>query len=401
MKLLDELRSKDKKGLFTSNNNIVSYSTGILPLDYANGYWQEVKDDNGEIRMVPVLGITAGSFTGIIGNTGTGKTTFADQIAYNIIKPFENSFMIHVDAEKTVIKQRLDRITSGKTPDERVILNNENTSIEDVLDTFNLICETKEAGGDRYKYEVNNMSYDGKPFKMYVPTVFVIDSLPAFNSRAYNKDDLGTNMDPARASRDVSRFYNNCLDGAKKYNILFLTVNHIRPKIETNQFQAPPTGIMMLRNTETLVRGYVSQYLSQNYFRLNTIKSNIYEKDKIGFDGFKASVQIAKTKTNFIGSSIDIAFNKDIGFDPIYSLYEFSDSIGLIQGRNPYLYYPGLDTMKFKRSDFRQKFMREPEFRDGVFKTLRPYLESLLGTKELTEDDKVSYGDFMDIEFEE
>ena len=40
MGLLAELDSKDKKGLFRDDDTIISYSTGILPFDYANGYWQ-------------------------------------------------------------------------------------------------------------------------------------------------------------------------------------------------------------------------------------------------------------------------------------------------------------------------------------------------------------------------
>jgi hypothetical protein len=74
------------------------------------------------------------------------------------------------------------------------------------------------------------MSYDGKSFVSYIPTAFIIDSLPSFNSKDFNTADLGTNMDPARASRDVSRFFNNCLDRMSKYNITFFVVNHIRPK---------------------------------------------------------------------------------------------------------------------------------------------------------------------------
>ncbi len=398
MSLIKELTAKDKKGIFKSNDHSVNYSTGILPLDYANGYWQESKDEKGNPIIVPVLGVRGGSFTSVIGNTGTGKTTFADQMAYNMIKNFEDGIMFHIDAERTALKQRLSRITGSHLEDERIILKKENTSIEDVLEMFDGICEAKEAGGDRYKYEVKNSSHDGKIFTPYIPTVFIIDSLPSFNSREYNVADLGTNMDQARASRDISRFYNNCLDRMEKYNITFITVNHIRPKIETNQFQRPPTGLMMLSNTEVLTRGYVSQYMSQNYFRLNMIKSNMYKKEDVGFEGFKATIQIAKTKTNFIGSAIDVAFNKDIGFDPIYSLFEYSSSIGLIQGRNPHLYYEGMETMKFSRKLYRKKFIDDPIFRSAVLATLRPYLEALLGTKELTEDDKVQYGDLLEFE---
>jgi ABC-type glutathione transport system ATPase component len=148
MGLLDELKAKDKAGLFTSNDNKVSYLTGILPLDYANGYWQQIVDEKGNKKVVPVLGVTGGSFTSLIGGTGSGKTTFADQIAFNMIKPYSDGLMFHIDAEKTAIKQRMINVTSRDMSDPRIILKTENTSIEDVLIMFDQVCEIKEAGRD-------------------------------------------------------------------------------------------------------------------------------------------------------------------------------------------------------------------------------------------------------------
>lgn len=400
MGLLDELKAKDKAGLFTSNDNKVSYLTGILPLDYANGYWQQIVDEKGNKKVVPVLGVTGGSFTSLIGGTGSGKTTFADQIAFNMIKPYNDGLMFHIDAEKTAIKQRMINVTSRDMSDPRIILKTENTSIEDVLIMFDQVCEIKEAGRDQYKYEVKDMSYNGKSFVSYIPTAFIIDSLPSFNSKDFNTADLGTNMDPARASRDVSRFFNNCLDRMSKYNITFFVVNHIRPNIVTNPYAQPPKGIMMLGQNETLVRGHVSQFLSQNYFRLDMKKSAMYDKNDVGFEGFKASLQIAKSKTNFVGAVMDLVFNKDRGFDPIFTLYEYAHSIGLIQGRNPYLYLTGMETQKFKRSEFITRYKNDTEFRQGMLETLRPYLEAMIGSKEFGDDDKTAYGDLVDMEFD-
>ena len=144
----------------------------------------------------------------------------------------------------------------------------------------------------------------------------------------------------------------------------------------------------------------VSQFLSQNCFRLNALKSNMYTKEDNGFDGIKCSIQLAKSKTNFIGATIDAALLSDYGFDPIYSLFEYCNSIGLIQGRNPYLYIQGLETMKFNRKDFRDKFKGEELFRYSVLKTIKPHLESLLGSKMVTDEDKVRYGDLLENEEE-
>lgn len=395
MSLMAELDAGDKKGLFKSNDNFVNYSTGILPLDYANGFWLTVRD--GDIlRRVPVTGIIGGTFVSIIGSTGSGKSTFADQLGYSIIKPFADGMLFHIDCELTNLKERMVQITGTDPRDDRLRLKKEHIYIEDVQDMFNQICRVKEESGNLYKYEVEDRTFDRKKFLAYVPTVFVIDSLPSFNSRENRSDsDLGTNMDGAKAAKDIERFYNNCLGRMMKYNITILTVNHIKPKVVIDQFNQPPKGLMMLKPSEMVTRGYAAQYYSQNYFRIDTNKSNMYKIDDVGFQGMKASIQIAKTKTAFIGSSVDVCFNGELGFDPVYSLYEFAHSIGIIEGRNPYLYLSGLSEFKFNRKDFRAKFLGEKVFRDAFMGGLTPHLEAMLGSKELSDADRVQYGDLM------
>lgn len=195
MSMASQLDAADKKGIFTSNDSFVNYSTGILPLDYANGFWLDVLDGAGGIKKVPIMGIMGGSFVSVIGSTGSGKSTLADQLGYSLIKNFENGMLFHIDAELTNLKQRMVHIMGCDPEDDRVRLKKDMIYIEDVLEMFNKICDLKETSGDLYKYEVTDRLYSGKPFKAYVPTVFIIDSLPAFNCREFNVEDTGTNMD--------------------------------------------------------------------------------------------------------------------------------------------------------------------------------------------------------------
>ena len=395
MSLMAELDAGDKKGLFKSNDSFVNYSTGILPLDYANGFWLTVDDGNG-VRQVPITGIIGGTFVSVIGPTGSGKSTFADQMGYSIIKPFEDGMLFHIDCELTNLKERMVQITGTDPRDDRLRLKKDHIYIEDVMNMFNQICEVKEKSGNLYKYEVEDRTYDGKKFLAYVPTVFVIDSLPSFNSKDNRTDeDLGTNMDAARAAKDVTRFFTNCLGRMMKYNITIITINHIVPKVTIDPYNQPPKGLMMLKPSEQVNRGYAAQYYSQNYFRIDAIKSNMYKPEDVGFQGFKSQIQIAKTKTAFVGSTIDACFNGELGFDPVFSLYEYAKSIGIVEGRNPFLYLNGLSEYKFSRKDFRSKFLGEKTFRDAFMGGLTPHLEALLGTKEISDQEKVQYGDLM------
>ena len=378
MGFLEELKANDKKGLFRSDDNTISFPTGFHALDYANGYYQTVKID-GVYRHIRRLGIPPG-FTTIIGSSGVGKSTFCIGAGWNIVKRFENGQFIYVDCEKTMTKQRIIEVSGANPEDPRITLMKERTAIEDVLELLDEICERKDANKNEIQIKIENQSLDGKPYKIYPPTVVVIDSLPSFNSRDYDDTSLGSNVDGMRGAKDVSRFFTNCLDNATKYNIVFLVVNHIRPKAEMNPYAQPPKGLMMLGQAEQLPRGAVAQYYSTTYFRINAKRSDAYTIEDNGFTGFKCIVQLAKTKSNVVGTSFPIAFTGD-GFDPYYSIYEFANGIGLIKGRNPYLYFDGLEELKFNRKDFVPRMKYEDGFGPRVMEVMRPYFDMLLGEK--------------------
>ena len=378
MGFLEELKANDKKGLFRSDDNTVSFPTGFHALDYANGYYQTVKI-NGEYKHIRRLGIPPG-FTTIIGSSGVGKSTFCLGAGWNIVKRFSNGQFIYVDCEKTMTKQRIIEVTGASPEDPRITLMKERTAIEDVLELLDEICERKEANKSEIQIEIKDQSLDGKPYKIYPPTVVVIDSLPSFNGRDYDDTSLGSNVDGMRGAKDVSRFFTNCLDNATKYNIVFLVVNHIRPKAEMNPYAQPPKGLMMLGQAEQLPRGAVAQYYSTTYFRINSKRSDAYTMEDNGFTGFKCIIQLAKTKSNVVGTSFPVAFTGD-GFDPYYSIYEFANSIGLIKGRNPYLYSEGLEELKFNRKDFVPRMKFEEGFGPRVMAVMRPYFDMLLGDK--------------------
>ena len=378
MGFLEELKANDKKGLFRSDDNTVSFPTGFHALDYANGYYQTVKI-NGEYKHIRRLGIPPG-FTTIIGSSGVGKSTFCLGAGWNIVKRFSNGQFIYVDCEKTMTKQRIIEVTGASPEDPRITLMKERTAIEDVLELLDEICERKEANKSEIQIEIKDQSLDGKPYKIYPPTVVVIDSLPSFNGRDYDDTSLGSNVDGMRGAKDVSRFFTNCLDNATKYNIVFLVVNHIRPKAEMSPYAQPPKGLMMLGQAEQRPRGAVAQYYSTTYFRINSKRSDAYTIEDNGFTGFKCIIQLAKTKSNVVGTSFPVAFTGD-GFDPYYSIYEFANSIGLIKGRNPYLYFEGLEELKFNRKDFVPRMKFEEGFGPRVMAVMRPYFDMLLGDK--------------------
>lgn len=208
---------------------------------------------------------------------------------------------------------------------------------------------------------------------------------------------LGNNMDNAREALVIARFLDNVINRINQYNITIIYTNHIQPKIATNMYQEPPRGLMLEPTTETLPRGTRPLFLAHTAIRANAIKSNMYTNEDVGFEGFMVTLLLAKSKTNYIGATLNVAFTAEKGFDPIFTLYEFANQCGLIQGRNPYLFITGMEDFKFKRKDFRAKMRDDREFNRRFMKTIYPYLEALLGSKEMTEDDRIKYGDYTEI----
>lgn len=396
MPLLDALRKTDKRGLFNNFNPFAIYGSGFPPLDYLNAMkytWYE----DGQKKETYLKGLVGGRFMTIVGYSGTGKTTLADQIGWSICNSYpdddeeakqkfkQNALMIHIDVEKTALKSRIFEITGADelTDGHRIIINSDNTYIEDVMTMIDSICKEKESGGDEYKYNIDGKIFGvNGPIKMYVPTVFVIDSLKVFTSSSINESELEGGMSTQHEVKDITQFYSKCISRMTKYNITIICTNHIQTKIKINPYEADKPQLMLLKDGEYLPRGQAQIYLSTYLFRLNSSmsKANTYTVDEYGFDGYRTVLQVTKTKTNFIGGKMTLAFNKAIGYDPVMTLYEFANDNGLIMGRNPYLYIAGMDAYKFARKDFRKKFLEDSSFANLMLQTLKPYLENLIAT---------------------
>ena len=397
MTLIKNIKANDKKGYFSTNEVFTNYSTGFLPLDYVNGFWHNWVDKNGVTHNTPITGLLGGRYVTIFGTSSTGKTTLGDIIGWNIVSEiikdpnthvvvpkYENGIFMHIDIERTAIMQRLLDVTGADKYDERFILNNQHTSIEDVMDIIEKICTEKEALGDEAKYEIDGEMFGSdKPIKVYEPTVLLLDSLPSFVPRDAKLDILEGQMATNRDVAAISQFYMKELSRLQEYNIMVIAINHIKPKPNVNIYDRPLPQLMMLKDSESLPRGQAPIFYATSLFRLNQCgKSKMYTTEEHGFEGFKAILQVAKSKTSFVGGEIPMTFNAQIGYDPIYSLFEFADASEMVGGRNPNLYIKGAEAYKFSRKTFREKFINDEMFQAAILGALQPVLESLIGKKD-------------------
>ena len=120
-RLHDLLVANDKKKIFKFNSNAaIGYPSGLLPLDFQNGY-TVIVNNKKDPKKIPNewnnIGIQGGTFCTIIGNTGTGKTALAIKIGSAMVRNFDQGDVYHIDAEgnsnETWIRQ-----LNGYTPEE-------------------------------------------------------------------------------------------------------------------------------------------------------------------------------------------------------------------------------------------------------------------------------------------
>ena len=388
MGLLSRIRSGKDKAMFMSDTHFAMYSTGFDPLDYINAFRNDYIDENGVRQTEVAKGVMGGRFITIVGSSGTGKSTLADQIAWNIIKPFtdKDAFMMHVDVEQTVVPQRIYDmlgIRAGDPITDHIIINKEATYIEDVLKIIDDVCKDKEEHPEDM-YEIDGRWFGKKKIKVYVPTVIIIDSLPSFVSKDSNTTSIDGQMTTNREVAMVAQFYTKLLSKISKYNITVIATNHIRPRIVVDPYNQPPPQLMLLKQSETLPRGQAPIFYATSVFRLNVCgKSALYKEEEYGFNGFKTIAQATKSKTSFIGGNCTLVFTEAHGYDPVYSLLEFAYDRGIVDGRNPNLYIKGYPDFKFSKKSFGEKYKNIPEFKQTIDNALRPEFENFMVANEM------------------
>ena len=256
--LLSTVRKNDKKGLFSASQVSIGYPTGLATFDYLNGYIVESKDyDENVVAEYPTLGITGGTFITVVGKTGTAKTTWCIQTAYNIVKPFDdNAFVFHYDLEQAINYTRVANITGASRRDleNKYVIKQGVSYIEDIFNMIYSIAKAKDDNKNELMYDPGICDEFGKPMKVYVPTVVIIDSIPTLSSKN-TSDEMEGSTHANRVAKDIAQFYKRLMPIIKQYNITVMAINHINAKIEINPFAKTQAQVMYLKQDESVPGG--------------------------------------------------------------------------------------------------------------------------------------------------
>lgn len=384
MGLLDKLREKDKKGYFRRTQTAVSYPTGFVNLDYRNGYYVEVRNEDNElVKKYPSVGMVGGSFITIIGKSGVAKTTAAVQFAANIVRNFNNGFVVHFDVEQALTYTRIRNVTGWTTEElkSKYILKQERTYIEDIFDTIVQISEEKISNFNEYSYETGLLNEFNEPIRMLVPTVIILDSIPTVSAKEKKTIELEGGTYANRVAKDLAQFYKRLTPIIKEANIIFFAINHINNKIEINPMVKTQPQLLGMKMDESMPGGNAPIYYAHNVLKFVT--NGKFTKEEHGFDGFRVRCEFLKSRTNKSIQSTVMIYNQETGFDPIQTQYEFANDNGLVEGRNPYRYFINNKDIKFDSRKFKESFLENVELRTSMFDNILPVLKSQLSTIDL------------------
>lgn len=391
----------DKKGLFNRSTVSLGMPTGFLPLDYRNGYKMKVynREDDSIMSTYNNIGIFGGTFNTIIGKTGTAKTTLAAQMSANISRYFEKMYgkyaeIYHIDAEQASNYTRIKTITglSLAELDRQYHLNQEINAVEDIFEMMKKIAHLKEAYKEQYMVNTGIKNEFNEDIKLYVPTILIIDSLPSITTLSADadkkkEDELKTGTHANRVAKAISAFYKQSMALVKKYNFIVFAINHINKKIEIGGMPTAPQT-MYMKMDESIPCGFAPLYYAHNIFKIVAVQKKVAMKKGVvedGYDGFRARIELLKSRSNKAGQFCHLIYNQEIGFDPYMSLYDFLDEDKkLIEGRNPYRYIKGFENVKFDNRKFEEEVGANPDLKDALYSVSVTALDEILSNNKFT-----------------
>lgn len=406
--LLKRLRENDQDNLFEQSNSLVPYKTGLDLLDYRLGYKLVAKDmDENIIGNHDAIGVVGGSFITLIGKSGTAKTAMACKMAANIVKPYKNGLVIHFDLEGAMTLTRYRNLTNltNKELSEHIILKSDRTYLENITDTIMAITQEKAKHKKDYTYTTEFKNEFGEKMDLYVPTVFVIDSIPQLSMKPEQKKvkakkgsgeedymidniELGKNTYAMRVARDLTQFFKQYLSIIREYNITIISINHIHPKIQIdNPFAKSQAQVLYLKQDEQLPGGTATVYYANTIIKNVAVGSSKANIEEDGYAGFTVKSEIIKSRTNISGVSVPLVYDQNRGFSNERSLlYYAKEELGILNGgRRNSRYIGDNKDVRFDELNFVEEFKR-PEVKQVLMDAVQPHLEAMLfGTTDVSE----------------
>lgn len=380
---LQRLREKNPK-MFESTTTQPMYATGHFPLDYANGYLMEIRDEKtGEVKgHQRMLGVMGGSIITVIGRSGVAKTTFCIQATGEILETYPNSYCVHKDGETSTNWNRILSVTNVDPAKirEKYVLQPDDVTVEGIREEVITIAKDR-ADNPKEKVDTGTVDEFGRPVLAYDPVVMIIDSIPTIGIREFmDKEEFQGQTFAMRKARALSDLLGGIQTHIKSANIIMFLINHIKIK---NQMVKTQAQVNEMGIDETMPGGEAPVYYANNILRL--ISSDKFNTEKgDDFDGFLAKIQLVKSRTAPSGRVCEMIYEKSIGFNKLRTMLHIASSSDLIGGRNPKRYLVTHPDQKFDTRDL-STVMQYPEVMKALTEGIIGHLDRGLDVLKETE----------------
>ena len=331
------------------------YGTGFMNFDYLNGSMDYKKGEE-----VLYTGIDAGKIIMVVGKAGCGKSTFALQMAGNIMQQFTESDLCIFDFEQSHTESRIKSVTgmSEEFYNDHVIIKKVGIYTETVLKYIKQLSKFKK---DHEKELCATTSDNTMP-----PSFVLIDSLASMRTFDYQDGDtLNGLTSGGRNAINNKEFVNRILQPCMEANIIVIIINHLNTNMSMG-VTPPEAQTRYLKNTEAVSGGAAVGYLCNLFIKV-TAKDKLEEDKDFKIKGFKSEILIVKSRNAEAGRALPFIYNQKEGFDPELSMFEYMKSNGLIKGAGVGLYLEGLETTKFRMSNFKEKLATDPQFKSVFY----------------------------------
>ena len=369
MNMSDEFRkivAKDKDlRMSVEAKPDIGYSTGFPTYDAITSYPVYINNDEKGIHQKYICsGITDGTLNGVIGKTGSGKSSFALQVGANIIRPFRTSCLFEDSIEGGVTQSRREILTGfyGDEYIERIIIRNQGITAENFYKRIKTIHDLKLNNKDKYLYDTGLLDYYAKPVYAFEPTVYILDSVALlYPDDMLDDDELkgASSMSVSKSVAVVSQLVSAIIPMLKAANIIVFAINHIKDDINIGPFVKAP-DVKYLKVGERLPKGKAVTYLSSNIIRIDS-GTKLKANETFHIDGSICTISNVKTRASAANRSVPLIFNQYTGFDPILSMFQMLKANGRVNGSGVGLYFDDYKDYKFSMGNLIEK-LEDPNF---------------------------------------
>lgn len=366
----------------------IQYPTGFLDLDYHLGQKIDIYDLSGvKTASYDSIGIVDGSVNMIVGRSGSGKSTFAKQVAGNIVRPFPTASIFEDNIEGGITNKRNEVLLNmdSNNTHARLVMRNSGVTSESFFKRIRVIHDIKTVHDpEKYKYDTGKKDSMGLPIFKYIPDVYILDSLAVLvPEKMAEEEELSGQMSQTAAAKVLARIFRALVQLCKEANIILLVINHITDDVSINPMQKKKAQNIYLDQGETTPGGRTPFYLCNNVFRLEDSRKS-KEIEALGITGVFVDICILKSRTSVAKRDpvCTLIFEQSIGFNPVLSLLISLKDYNMIGGAGAYLYLNGHEDIKFSQKKFQSILAENPDFYQAFISTCCDVFSNALHSRE-------------------